>query len=106
MAAAECAKHMAWVRRFLFNIMFDISTAIPFFVDNKSAIDTATGESINCRSKHIERRYHFIREQCQAGFLKIHQIPTEDMLADHLTKPLGPTGVKHALQLNNLLKSA
>lgn len=106
MAAAECAKHMAWVRSFLFYIMFDISTAIPFFVDNKSAIDTATGESINCRSKHIERRYHFIREQCQAGFLKIHHIPTEDMLADHLTKPLGPTGVKHALQLNNLLKSA
>lgn len=106
MAAAECAKHLSWVRSFMYYIIFETPTALPFFVDNKSAIDTATGESLNRRSKHIDRRFHFIREQSQAGLLDIRHIPTEEILADHLTKPLGPTGIKHALLLNNLLKSA
>lgn len=90
----------------MYYIIFETPTALPFFVDNKSAIDTATGESLNRRSKHIDRRFHFIREQSQAGLLDIRHIPTEEILADHLTKPLGPTGIKHALLLNNLLKSA
>lgn len=47
MAAAECAKHMSWVKGFMFDIMHGLESPIPFFVDNKSAIDTATGDSIN-----------------------------------------------------------
>lgn len=71
MAAAECAKHLLWVKCFLYDIMQEVTTAIAFHVDNKSAIDTATGDSINRRSKHIDRRFHFIREQCQAGTFDI-----------------------------------
>lgn len=106
MAASECAKHLIWVKAFLFDIMKPINGPISFFVDNKSAINTATGDSINQRSKHIDRRFHFIREQVQYGMLSIGHIPTEDMLADHLTKPLGPTGIRHALCLNRMLKTA
>lgn len=106
MAAAECTKHLSWVRDFLFNIMHPVPAAIPFYVDNTSAIDTATGDSINRRSKHIDRRFHFIREQVQSGLLDIKHVPTDEMLADHLTKPLGPTGILHALRLNHMLKSA
>lgn len=106
MAAAECAKHLFWVKAFLFDVMNPIPGAIPFYVDNKSAIDTAVGDSINRRSKHIDRRYHFIREQVQAGVLNVSHIPTEEMLADHLTKPLGPSGIRHALGLNLMLKTA
>lgn len=106
MAAAECAKHLLWVRDFLFDIMHPVPAAIPFYVDNTSAIDTATGDSINRRSKHIDRRFHFIREQVQSGLLDIKHVPTDEMLADHLTKPLGPTGILHALRLNHMLKSA
>lgn len=60
MAAAECAKHMSWVKSFMYNIMHEVSSAIPFHVENKSAIDTATGDSINRRSKHIDRLFNFI----------------------------------------------
>lgn len=106
MAAAECAKHMSWVRNFLYDIMHAVAGAIPFYMDNKSAIDTATGDSISRRSKHINRRFNYIRKQCQAGFIDIHHIPTEDMLTDHLTKPMGPSGIQHALEINHRLKSA
>lgn len=55
MAAAECAKNLLWVKDFLFDIMNPVPTAIPFYVNNTSAIDTANGDSINQRSKHIDR---------------------------------------------------
>lgn len=102
MAAAECAKHLVWLKDFLFDVMNPIPSAIPFFMDNTCAIDTATGDSINQRSKNIDRRFHFIREQVQAGFLEIKHVPTEEMLADHLTKPLTPVSISHALKINNL----
>lgn len=106
MAAAECAKHLVWVKAFLFDVMHPVTSPIPFYVDNTSAIDTATGDTINRRSKHIDRRFHFIREQVQAGVLDINHVATEEMLADHLTKPLGPTRIIHALRLNHMLKDA
>jgi hypothetical protein len=40
------------------------------------------------RSKHIEIRYHCIRDMVQRGALKLQYISTDDQLADMLTKPL------------------
>ena len=45
------------------------------------------------RSKHIEIRYHFIRDQVQRGAVQLQYIPTDDQVADILTKAL-PRG-KH-----------
>lgn len=103
MAASECAKLMSWVRTFFFDIMYPIISPSPFFVDNTSAIACANNESLKSRSKHIDRRYHFIREQIQARSLEVHHVPTTEMLADFLTKPLGPQGMDHAMQINNVV---
>lgn len=103
MAASECAKLMSWVRTFFFDIMYPIVSPSSFFVDNTSAIACANNESIKSRSKHIDRRYHFIREQIQAGSLEVHHVPTTEMLADFLTKPLGPQGIDHAMKINNIV---
>jgi hypothetical protein len=40
------------------------------------------------RSKHIEIRYHFIRDRVLKGAVKLQYIPTDVQLADILTKPL------------------
>lgn len=103
MAAAECAKHMIWVRNFFFDIMFPILSPSSLFVDNTSAIASATNESIKSKSKHIDRRYHYIKDQVQDGSLVFNHVPTSDMLADFLTKSLGPQGVVHALEINKLV---
>ena len=102
MAAADCAKHMIWVQNFFFDIMFPILSPSLLFVDNTSAIASANSESIKSKSKHIDRRYHYIKDQVQDGSLVIHHVPTSDMLADFLTKPLGPQGMVHALGINRL----
>ena len=40
------------------------------------------------RSKHIEMKYHFIRDLVQGGALKLQYIRTDEKIADILTKPL------------------
>lgn len=102
MAACECAEHLSWVRSFMFDIFFPMEHPTPFFVDNTSAISIATGDGIKARSKHIDRRFHFIRDQLQQGLLEIEYISTSLMKADFLTKSLGPTGMHHALGLNKM----
>lgn len=101
-AAAECYKHTAWVRSFMFDIFQPLESPTLFYVDNTSAIFTATGEGIKSRSKHIDRRHHYIRDMVQSNQVDIQHVPTEKMLADYLTKPLPPSDFSNALVLNNM----
>ena len=55
------------------------------------------------RAKHIDIKYHYVREQVAAGTLDIVYCPTEDMLADILTKPLHPA--RHATLVALMLKT-
>lgn len=58
-------------------------------VDNKSAIALAKNPVYHDRSKHIDTRYHFIRDCVQVGSIDLVYVNTEVQLADMLTKPLG-----------------
>jgi len=57
-------------------------------MDNQGAIALATLGSHNRRTRHINVRYHYIRECVEAGVIAPHYTPTGDMLADGLTKAL------------------
>ena len=41
------------------------------------------------RSKHIDTRYHYIRDCIEQGMVSVDHVGTDDQLADILTKPLG-----------------
>lgn len=101
-AATECSKHMAWIQSFYFDIIQQLERPTILHIDNTSAIFTASGEGLKARSKHIDRRHHYIRQMIQSNELQVKHIPTDQMLADFLTKPLGPLAIIHALKLNNL----
>jgi hypothetical protein len=58
------------------------------YIDNKSAIDLCKNPVLHDRSKHIETKYHYIRD-CVEKKITVEQISTKDQLADTLTKPLG-----------------
>ena len=55
-------------------------------IDNKSAISLSKNPVFHERSKHIEIRYHFIRECVEQGRIGIDYVRTSDQLADILTK--------------------
>jgi len=56
--------------------------------DNANAISYANGRSYNGSSRTLRIKYHFINEQVQNGAVTVGYVPTADMVADGLTKPL------------------
>jgi hypothetical protein len=57
-------------------------------MDNQGAIALATLGSQNRRTRHINVRYHYIRDCIESGTIAPHYTPTSDMLADGFTKAL------------------
>lgn len=102
MAASEAARHLAWMREFLFDILHPQDHPTLFFIDSTSAVSVIPENVIKKRSKHIDRRYHHIREQYQDGKIEIIRVPTTEMLADFLTKPLAKVLLQKAIEDNGL----
>ena len=63
--------------------------ATPLGIDNKGALALAHDYVSNNKTKHIERRHLRIRELVEDGTIAPEYVPTEDNVADILTKPLG-----------------
>ena len=58
-------------------------------IDNKSAIALAKNPVYHDRSKHVDVKFHFIRDCIEQGKVEVDHIGTEQQLADILTKALG-----------------
>ncbi|GKB66254.1 hypothetical protein Tco_0927666 [Tanacetum coccineum] len=61
---------------------------IPLYCDNKSAIALCCNNVQHSRAKHIDVRYHFIKEQVENGIVELYFVRTTYQLADIFTKPL------------------
>ncbi|GKD52915.1 retrovirus-related pol polyprotein from transposon TNT 1-94 [Tanacetum coccineum] len=62
---------------------------IPMYYDNKSAIALCCNNVQHSRSKHIDIRFHFKKEQVENGVVELYFVNTEYQLADIFTKALG-----------------
>ena len=89
-ASAEAAKMIVWARLLLHDLGFPQQSPTILYQDNQSTIKLLTDDSYRARSKHIDVRFHFIRELVNERILEPVYLPTEDMTADILTKTLGP----------------
>ena len=58
------------------------------YEDNQRAIAIAKNEGYKSRAKHIDIRYHFIRDQVKAKVIRLEYIETKSQLADFLTKAI------------------
>ncbi|GKB42022.1 retrovirus-related pol polyprotein from transposon TNT 1-94 [Tanacetum coccineum] len=86
-AAVRCCASILWMKRQLSD--YDIHyKMVPIFCDNTSAIAISNNPVLYSRTKHIDIRYHFIRDHILKGDIELHFIPTEYQLADIFTKPL------------------
>jgi hypothetical protein len=59
--------------------------------DSTSAISVAKNPVLHSKTKHLEVRYHFMRDNVEKGNIDLIHVPTEKQLADILTKPLDQT---------------
>lgn len=58
------------------------------YVDNQAAMNLAETSAYKPNTKHIDIKYHFVREHIEKGDIAIQYISTDKMIADSLTKPL------------------
>nr|GEY01085.1 retrovirus-related Pol polyprotein from transposon TNT 1-94 [Tanacetum cinerariifolium] len=80
-----------------------IKNKVPIFCDNTSAIAILNNPVLHSRTKHIDIRYHFIRDHVLKGDIELHIIPTQYQLVDICTKPLDePTFKRLIIKLGML----
>jgi hypothetical protein len=63
-------------------------THVPLQCDSTSAISVAKNLVLHSKTKHIEVRHHFLRDNVEKGMITLIHVPTHDQLADIFTKPL------------------
>lgn len=87
---SEACQEMAMLRRLLKALGYEQTKPTVMLEDNQSCIQLAASERVGRRLKHIDTRYHYVRELKKRGIIDIIYCPTEEMAADMLTKPIGP----------------
>jgi hypothetical protein len=70
-------------------------THVPLQCDSTSAISIAKNPMLHSKTKHIEVRCHFLRDNVEKGKIALIHVPTHDQLADIFTKPLDQATFTH-----------
>ncbi|KAJ9547497.1 hypothetical protein OSB04_020040 [Centaurea solstitialis] len=89
-AASDAAKEAVWLRNFIsdLRVVASISRPIDIYCDNSGAVAQAKEPREHHKSRHVLRKYHLIREIIGRGHVRICKIPTDENVADPLTKLL------------------
>lgn len=91
MALSNAAQEALFLRHLCEELGIEQKNPTIIHCDNQSAIKLANNPQSISRTRHIDIKYHFIREKVNEGSIKIEYCPTELMKADMLTKSLGQT---------------
>ena len=86
-AITEACKEVLWLKKFLQELGFRQDN-YSLFVDSQSAIHLGKNPTFHSRSKHIDVRYHWIRDALDAKLLELKKVHTDDNGADMMTKAL------------------
>jgi hypothetical protein len=87
-ALAQAVQELQWIHRMLHDLKININLPLKFYEDNQSVLKMLTQEKPSNRTKHIDIKYHFIKDNYKNGTIEVNYCPTEEMIADFLTKPL------------------
>jgi hypothetical protein len=101
MAAFGAIQELIWTKGVLSELEFAYVGPMILHMDSKSAMALAKNPTHHKRSKHIDIKYHWLREHTyEHGTVDLEHCATEDMVADVMTKSLdGPLHEKHAVNI-------
>lgn len=102
MAASEAVKEAIWLRNLLTELGVQQEPKSVVFCDNQSALHLIKNTAYHERTKHIDVRYHFIREAVSERDILVKKVSTHDNPADMLTKPVTSNKFKHCLNLSGV----
>jgi methyl coenzyme M reductase subunit D len=87
-AGCDATKQAAWLRQILEDLHVAVHGLIRYFCDNQGAISAAANPGQHDKRKHIGMKAHYVTDEVKRGRVAFEYIPTEDNVADILTKPL------------------
>jgi hypothetical protein len=87
-AAAAAACQGVWLSRLIADVLGTKEMPVKLLMDNMSAIALSRNPVHHDRSKHIDTKYHFIRECIEEGKVEVEHVGTAEQLADIFTKSL------------------
>jgi len=98
-ALATATKEATFIKAILEELDYFQQSNIPIYSDNNGALLLAKNPTFHARSKHINVRYHLVRQKLADNTISIHYIPTNKQVADGLTKPLPRVKFKEFIDL-------
>ncbi|GJV14657.1 putative RNA-directed DNA polymerase [Tanacetum coccineum] len=92
-AATKACKELLWLKRFLQELGFK-QQRYAVLCDNQSTIHLAKNSMFHKRTKHIDIRYHWIRDAIEDGMIELNKVHTDDNASDMLTKAVAREKLK------------
>ena len=87
-AATSAGQEICWLRSLFSELGYKVSTPSPLKADNQSSISVAKNPEHHGCMKHLDLRFYWLRQAVEQGDMDISYIPTQEMVADLLTKAL------------------
>ena len=88
MALSDCSREVMWVRNIFLELGYKFRS-VPICSDNQGALFVSENPVTEKRTKHIDIRYHYIRDVIEQGYVEVLFVPGMDNPADIFTKNLG-----------------
>lgn len=88
-ALSEVCAEILFVKQLCEFLNMKVKLPIQVMVDNVGAIFLSQNQSVNQRTRHIDVRYHFLREHVENGTIEVNFVRSEDNIADLFTKNVG-----------------
>ena len=101
MAITEATKESLWLTGLVKELGI-LQGGVQLYCDSQSAIYLAKNQVYHAKTKHIDVRFHKIRELVSSGELLLEKVHTSKNAADMLTKPVTTEKFKHCLNLINV----
>ena len=101
MAVIEAIKEAIWLQGLVADLGV-IQEKVTVYCDSQSAIHLAKNQVHHSRTKHIDVRFHFIREILEEGNILLQKINTAENPTDMLTKVVSGVKFQHCLDLINI----
>ena len=102
MALSEGSREAVWIRNLLEELNHG-KEPTPIYLDNQSAIRLASNAEMHQRTKHIDYKYHCVRDFIKKKLVTVHYIKTEEQTADFLTKALPRAKFDVCVQQSNMI---
>ena len=87
-ALSAASQEAMWLQQLMSDLFNKRVQEITIFEDNQSTICLAKNQQVHGRTKHVDIKYHFIRDLVEAERIKLTYCASENMVADMLTKGL------------------